>query len=152
LGIDFFDLLLQQSEFALPELAQSREATFDFVFIDGVHTFDHTLLDCFYATRLLRVGGYLVVDDIGMTAVRRVVDYLLCYPCFKQFAILGVPSSRDYKLRIAKFILGLMPASKRERIFSSQLLHNAFREENVRMVALIKVSKDERPWNWYKRF
>ena len=36
---------------------------FDFIFIDGWHTFDYTLVDMFYADRLLRIGGYLLIDD-----------------------------------------------------------------------------------------
>jgi len=151
-GINFFDLILQGSEFALPELARSREAAFDLVFVDGLHTLDHTLLDCFYATRLLRVGGYLVLDDVTMPAVRKVVDYLLCYPCYEQFAVVGLSSSRRHKLRIGKIILALTPASKRKKIFSSRFRHQALGERDVRMVALRKVCKDERTWDWYKDF
>ncbi len=50
-GIEFFDLIEVKSEFALPHMLEKAEGQFDLVFIDGWHTFDHTLLDCFYATR-----------------------------------------------------------------------------------------------------
>lgn len=88
-GIRFFNLVEVKSEFALPRILEQGEGRFDFIFIDGWHTFDHTLLDCFYATRLLRVGGYLAIDDVIFPAVRRVVDFLLNYPCYELFRSLG---------------------------------------------------------------
>ena len=45
--------------------------------------FDHALIDCFFATRLLRVGGYLVIDDTDF-AIARVVDHLRTYPCYRR--------------------------------------------------------------------
>ena len=64
-------LVEERSEFALPTILTSNEGRFDFIFIDGWHTFDHTILDCFYAIRLLRVGGYLVLDDAHWRSVTR---------------------------------------------------------------------------------
>jgi predicted O-methyltransferase YrrM len=46
-GFSFFELIERPSEFILPELTQSEAGTYDLVFIDGVHTFDHMLLDFF---------------------------------------------------------------------------------------------------------
>lgn len=48
----------------------------DFVFIDGDHRFDYTLLDFFYTALMLKIGGVIVVDDIKMSGVRDVIDYL----------------------------------------------------------------------------
>lgn len=91
-GLNKFHLIEEPSELALPALLRSHEFAFDFVFIDGWHTFDHTLLDCFYATRLLRVGGYLAIDDAAMPGVRLAVDYLAEYPCYSMFETLGEDS------------------------------------------------------------
>lgn len=55
-GIDFALLIEQPSELALPGLLE-KGAEFDFAFIDGWHTFDHSLVDFFYLNRLIRVGG-----------------------------------------------------------------------------------------------
>ena len=44
-------------------------------FIDGNHTFEHTLLDAFYLDRMLDVGGALGFDDTNMASVRRVISY-----------------------------------------------------------------------------
>ena len=75
-GVQNYKLVEKKSEFALPELLEKGEGKFDFIFIDGWHTFDHTLVDCFYSTRLLRVGGILVIDDVAYPSVARVVNYL----------------------------------------------------------------------------
>ncbi|MCH9013660.1 MAG: class I SAM-dependent methyltransferase, partial [Proteobacteria bacterium] len=72
-GFDFFEHIEEPSEFALPALAREQSGTFDMVLIDGWHTFDHTLLDFFYANRLIRVGGYILVDDCNMPAVNRAI-------------------------------------------------------------------------------
>ena len=103
-GIRFFNLVEVKSEFALPRILEQGEGKFDFVFIDGWHTFDHTLLDCFYATRLLRVGGYLAIDDVIFKSVRRVVDFLLNYPCYELLRSLGRVKDTDLRMVVLKKI------------------------------------------------
>ncbi len=84
-GVDYFKLVEEKSEFALPRLLENHEGTYDFIFVDGWHTFDHTLLDCFYATRMLRVGGYLAVDDVwNFPGIKRVVGFVGSYPCYQR--------------------------------------------------------------------
>ena len=75
------------SEIVLPRLLSEGEGNLDFVFIDGWHTFDHTMLDCFYATRLLRVEGILAIHDAWMPAVGRAVEFLRNYPCYEDYAL-----------------------------------------------------------------
>ena len=53
--------------------AQGRR--FDFAFLDGFHTFDHTLVDFFLVDRLLNVGGAVAFDDADWSSVRRVVRF-----------------------------------------------------------------------------
>ena len=87
------------SEVVLPRLLTEGEGNFDFVFIDGRHTFDHTMLDCFYATRLLRVEGILAIHDAWMPAVGRAVEFLRNYPCYADYALpadrVQVPPAAD---------------------------------------------------------
>ncbi|MFC1736406.1 class I SAM-dependent methyltransferase [Candidatus Hydrogenedentota bacterium] len=135
LGIDFFNLMEKKSEFALPQLLEKNEAQFDFIFIDGWHTFDHTLLDCFYATRLLRVGGVLAIDDVSFQSVRRVVSFLKNYPCYEEYGSVG-------------------PALlKKLRIYAATLVPSLYRkvvaDHYTRMVALKKTMEDTRDWDWH---
>jgi predicted O-methyltransferase YrrM len=68
----------EASETFLPKLVASKRQ-FDFILIDGDHSFDHTLVDIFFAHRLLRPGGTMVIDDIDMPPVYLANRYLLDY-------------------------------------------------------------------------
>ncbi len=45
----------------------------DFIFIDGWHTFDYTLIDFFYADKLLRKDGIILIDDALHKGVEKFV-------------------------------------------------------------------------------
>jgi cephalosporin hydroxylase len=60
---------------ALPRLVEEGRK-FQFVLIDGYHSFDYTLLDLFYADLLLDDGGIVAVHDTGMPAVYKACRFL----------------------------------------------------------------------------
>ena len=148
-GITFFRLIEKRSEFALPRLLEEGEGTFDFVFIDGWHTFDHTLLDCFYATRLLRVGGYLAIDDVSWLSVGRVVAYLSNYPCYQLYRSVETDKPRSWRRRIAKNVLAVCPRKAADAILSQNVCRRIFENRLRRLAVLKKTSKDERGWQWH---
>ena len=82
-GVGFAEWIEERSEYALPRLAKADPDSLDLVLIDGWHTFDHTLLDIFYADRLIRVGGYIVIDDATWASVSRACAYLSTYPNYE---------------------------------------------------------------------
>lgn len=67
--IENFDYL------ALPRMVAERRV-FDFVLIDGWHSFDYTLVDLFYADLLLREGGVVAIHDTGWPAVYKACRFL----------------------------------------------------------------------------
>jgi hypothetical protein len=67
----------------MPELIK-RKVKVDFVFIDGWHTFDYTLIDMFMADKLLKTGGIMVIDDSNMVPVREACGFFI--------------NNRDYKV------------------------------------------------------
>ena len=69
-------LIEKKSYVALPELLEKNEGKFDFIFIDGWHTFDYTLLDFFYSNLLLRKKGIIVIDDALHSGVKKCVKYI----------------------------------------------------------------------------
>lgn len=148
-GVDYFEWLEELSEIALPSLLEEREGRYDLVFVDGWHTLDHTLLDCFYATRLLRTGGYLVVDDIILPPVRRALNYVQQYPCYRTVETLSGKQTSTLRLRVIQTILNVLPPHKRRALFHPDLEHRLFGDRTTRMVALRKVSADTRNWDWY---
>lgn len=67
----------EPSYLAMPALLrQGRGQDFDFVFVDGMHMFDYTLVDLFYADLLVRVGGVILLDDIRHPGVAAVFSYI----------------------------------------------------------------------------
>jgi predicted O-methyltransferase YrrM len=74
--IDRHRLIREKSYEALPELLKKEKGGFDFIFIDGFHTFDYTLLDIFYSLQLLKKNGVIVIDDVMHSGVSKVVKYV----------------------------------------------------------------------------
>jgi len=67
-----------KSYIALPKILNKfGNNFFDFIFIDGFHTFDYTLLDFFYANLLLRVDGIIIIDDALHSGVKKCIDYIV---------------------------------------------------------------------------
>jgi predicted O-methyltransferase YrrM len=70
------ELIEEESQLVLPRLAsQGRSFSFDLAFIDGDHRFDPVFIDLFFAHRLVRPGGLIVVDDMWMPPIRLAVAY-----------------------------------------------------------------------------
>lgn len=65
----------EPSEVALPKLL-AQESTYQLVFIDGNHMFDHAFIDIFYSVRMLDVGGFLILDDADMPAISKLVNFV----------------------------------------------------------------------------
>ena len=156
-GVQNYKLVEKKSEFALPELLEKGEGKFDFIFIDGWHTFDHTLVDCFYSTRLLRVGGILVIDDVAYPSVARVVNYLKKYPCYKEIASIATFESKGISIetRSREGSSGFSfksPNKKILRIVQKLLSKFVFNKRGVGMIALQKIAEDNRNWNWHNEF
>jgi predicted O-methyltransferase YrrM len=145
-GLSFFSLIERKSEFALLALLEQEEGQFDLILIDGWHTFDHTLLDSFYATRLLRVGGYLALDDVNFPSVRRAVEFLRAYPCYE---IAGSVSPRMRGSRQKRFMQRVMSPLPR-RLLSRTLYRKMFGDDDTTMVALRKATQDTRNWDWHE--
>ncbi len=138
--LDNWTLLEEPSEYALPRLSE-QNATFDFIFIDGWHTLDHGLIDAFYATRMLRVGGYLLLDDTTMPGLWKLARYLMNYPCFALHS--EVPSIQNNRVLRSTFW------RDRSHLLPGRLARFI---DMPRMVVLKKIVPDERPWDWYERF
>jgi predicted O-methyltransferase YrrM len=151
-GFKGFRLIEERSEFALPSLCKEAEGTFDLILVDGWHTFDHTLVDCFFATRLLRVGGYLVIDDISMRPVHRCLEYLLTYPCYELIASSGFPKGQSVGRLVAKTLRGVFPRSLARKVLSPRLYERIYVDSVTNMAALKKVRPDDRTWDWFVEF
>ena len=70
------------SYLVMPVAVQNKEE-YDLIFIDGMHLYDYTLLDFFYADLMLKVGGYMIFDDAHMPSVAKVISYVLTNRSYK---------------------------------------------------------------------
>lgn len=157
-GFDSFELIERPSEVALPALlAEGR--TFQFALIDGWHTFDHTLLDLFYANRLLEEGGIVVIDDLHLHGVRRAVRYMLNYP---NYEVVGSTEDfhRHQKAPVRRLVDGFMqwlgtviPRRYLDEMFvNTRLSPDSSLGIKGSMIALRKTGPDARGWDWHKPF
>lgn len=157
-GINFFKILEEPSEIALPFLL-SQNKKYDFGFIDGWHTFDHTLIDFFYLNRLIKVGGVIVIDDVGLPSINKFMRYILNYPSYELIGNIEIEVSKKRTLfnTIVKapfrLFSRLLPPKIKNEIFSGKVIKSD-RKLHLKssMIALKKIKEDERPWNWYKEF
>lgn len=157
-GFSNFELIEKPSEIALPQLL-SENRIYDMAFIDGWHTFDHTLLDFFYLNRMIKVGGLIIIDDTGMPAVKKAIRYILKYPSYKLFGNSG-KLNETFSRRLINGLYSLLSPltfvlgkKVRSEVFQDTFI-NSDKKLNINssMIAFIKVSADDRPWNWYKDF
>jgi predicted O-methyltransferase YrrM len=150
--IDFFKLIYEPSELALPDLLRSQPKSFDLIFIDGWHTFDQTMLDIFYANRLIRVGGYIVVDDCGWRSVSAAISYYLNYPAYERLREPAI-NTRTSRMRIAKVGRTLLPPRLAYGILPAGVYSRIYRRiQYPSMVAFKKIAEDARSWTWFKGF
>jgi predicted O-methyltransferase YrrM len=153
-GFGFFELIEEPSELVLPELAKREAGTYDLVFIDGVHTFDHMLLDFFYANYLIRIGGYVVIDDCNMASISRAVSYIVKYPCYRVLSQFGQHlHKKSLARRVGHAARLLLPQPIACNFLPKNLYDNYYtRIVYPSMVVLKKVEDDTRSWDWFAAF
>jgi predicted O-methyltransferase YrrM len=157
-GFDFYELIEKRSEIALPALLEQGRQ-FQFTFIDGWHTFDHTLLDFFYVNRLLEEGGVVAIDDVQMPAVRKAIRYISNYPNYR---IIGAvrqstqPSSRGRMVAdaVLRSVSSILPKAYGKEVFADSWLRpdSGLGIQHSSLVAFEKTGPDKRSWDWYIPF
>jgi len=142
----------ETSQRGLPKLVDSGYRC-QIGFIDGWHTFDHTLIDFFYIDQMLDAGGHIVFDDTLYPAIQRVVQFVL--------------ANRNYELAGVERVSYDVPALLRARRTAKRMLRRVvrtdrdprprhaslFREiESVQMVGVRKIREDDRRFDHYAPF
>ena len=73
--IDQVRWIENSSESYLPKAIES-EKKFDFILIDGGHGLGQSMIDAYFADRILRVGGFLAIDDIYIKSTCNSIKFL----------------------------------------------------------------------------
>jgi predicted O-methyltransferase YrrM len=141
----------QPSHIALPQL-EAQGVKVDFAFIDGWHTFDHTLIDFFHVDRLLKVGGILAIDDADMPPIRKVCRFIVTNRDYESWRSLPVGKPFFKQNLITK----LSPITSRfRRVFRSEFIEpdtSLGLLPGSRCLVFKKLSDDHRTWNAYRDF
>ena len=149
------------SYLGLPKLVDEGRR-FELIFIDGMHTFDYTLVDFFYSDLLLKAGGYLIFDDIWMPSVRKVILYVQRNRSYRLVPKLlwnpGSPLKHSWSF--------FMQRGRRQKIGlnAKQFLQNPFDlstffklayfsiKGSPKYFGLQKVAEDYRQWHYHVAF
>jgi hypothetical protein len=106
-GIDTSSLetIVGSSDDVLPTLG--RERSYDFILIDGDHTFPLPVVDWHYAARILKIGGMVLMDDVPIPAVLPVFSHMDLEPNWRLvatpdnraavFTLIAPPTAYDWK-------------------------------------------------------
>ncbi len=94
------------SDDVLPSLL-GDERTLDVAYVDGAHVFPLPAIDWYYVTRALKVGGWLVMDDIAIPAVADIFRHMRSEPGWRLerildqraalFQLLSPPPEEDWR-------------------------------------------------------
>jgi hypothetical protein len=144
-GFSNWELVPIRSEFALPEMLQ-RGDQYDLIFQDGMHTFDHCLLEFHYLERMLRAGGLLLYDDIDSVSLNQFIRHISLIPHWKIVGCADSPrwsKSRKalnaFRQTISPF-LRVLPRRLAVEFFNDSLIRSdASLGLNSSMIALQKV-------------
>jgi len=128
----------KESSDALPGLVKKKEQ-FNFIFVDGKHLFDYTLLEFFYADKLLKVGDYLMFHDVWMPSVRKVLSFIV--------------NNRQYKIEhLGKF----MQSNKWKHYFDGfkkvKMDRDKILKASLNYGVLRKTGEDDRKWDHFNPF
>jgi predicted O-methyltransferase YrrM len=117
---DRIELIEEFDYLALPRLVVEKRS-FDFVLIDGWHSFDYAFIDLFYADLLLRPGGIVAIHDTGWPSVYKVCRFLETHKPYERLSpppAVIIPSLFGRIARRIKQVLGgysVYRASQRRR-------------------------------------
>ncbi|SEI21825.1 hypothetical protein SAMN05216228_10832 [Rhizobium tibeticum] len=124
------------------------ERIFDYIFIDGAHSFPYPVIDWHYATRVLKVGGHLLLDDIPIPAVACVYRYMISDPSWRlinildnrvaAFELVAEPAPEDYTLQRynRRPDFGFLPLHQRSYMLIATEVRRMRRELGNRMPGL----------------
>jgi predicted O-methyltransferase YrrM len=139
------------SQAVLPKLA-AKGYRIQFAFIDGWHTFDHTLIDFFYVDQMMENGGVIVFDDVGYQAINAVVRFVLANRDYELVETLNQPRTAvgNRGKRFVKRFLRRLGRTDRD---PAPVHRNLLRQiEWAHSVALRKVAPDRRRFDHYCHF
>jgi predicted O-methyltransferase YrrM len=140
------------SQQVLPALV-SQGQRIDFAFIDGWHTFDHTLIDFFYIDQMLNVGGVVVFDDVGYPAIKRACEFIVTNRDYEVFDSVRLQVENNSNRRLKQTANRLLdPLVRTDKTPAPEARKRELEIDDVYFLALRKRSDDSRRWDHFVHF
>lgn len=148
---DFFRFYESTADDILPLLLRQGEQ-FDFVFIDGGHLFDYTLLEFFYADKMIPVGGLVMLDDLWMPSIQKVLEFVLANRNYEFAPEFSPPPKTGLarQLRSARYMLKQLRPG--QVVARSPLDYYYGFGATTRWCVLRKTADDARDWQHFQKF
>lgn len=143
--IHLLELKNEPDYIALPKLVEAGRR-FDFILIDGWHSFDYTLIDIFFADLLLKPGGVLAVHDTGWPNVYKACRFLSTH---KPYELLSPPPAVEIKPLIGRLARRALPLVRGPAFARQQ---QARRNQWFSIAAYRKIGDHQVPDAFYRAF
>jgi predicted O-methyltransferase YrrM len=149
---NMFRCIIEPSYMVLPRLLGENER-YDFVFIDGNHRFEFSLLDFFYADRLLQPGGHIMLHDTWMPSIRKLFSFIDtnrrgCYRLDSRFCG-GSRTGIDRWHAFAKTLKTSVWDIHAARLYAAHYFHNYIVLEKIQERDPEEIDAE---WNFYTSF
>lgn len=140
------------SQRVLPRLAEAG-ARIQFGFIDGWHTFDHTLVDFFYIDQMLDMGGVVVLDDVGYPGLRRLAHFIVANRDYEILDFDPVPFRPSWKSGLKRFLQAALSPLVRDNFTpDARTLALEHEANKAQLIALRKRGHDQRSFDHFIAF
>lgn len=149
---DRYEFHEKSSQVVLPRLAEDG-VRIQVAFLDGWHTFDHTLVDFFYVDRMLDPGGLLLLDDVGYPGIRKACHFIVTNREYEVFGVVPRPTPGGWR-NAAKRVLRplLLPLVRDDRTPGSTAAVVEAAVDAAAVIALRKISDDTRRFDHFISF
>lgn len=149
---DLYEFHEEKSEDIRPQLKR-QGIVIDFAFIDGSHTFDHALIDFYHIDSLLKLGGIIVLDDVGMPAIRKLCEFIVTNRSYEIVHRIenpqGISKINKVKGFIKKILLRVTCSDSTPSPEDRKIIEKL---KNTISLAIKKTKNDIRSWDHYVRF
>lgn len=142
---DIIEFIEKPSHLALAML-EEKNVKADFAFIDGWHTFDHTLIDFFLVDKILKTDGIVILDDSDWKSVEKVCSFISKNRSYK---FIGGSSQRSYLHNSDDQSSRKSPFNKIKNLFGKK---SSGSKPKYGATAFKKISSDDRRWDHYADF
>jgi len=142
----------ETSQACLPRLAAAG-TRIQFAFLDGWHTFDHTLVDFFYVDQMLDVGGIVVLDDVGYPGLQRLAHFIVTNRAYEFFDGASRPAPSGWRQHAKRSVqAALRPLVRDNFTPGDEACKLKLRVDGCKLVALRKRADDGRSYNHFAAF